>query len=1804
MAFVVPQHLPRATFGQGSSYGSSTSHSEPILRKLAEVTRESLTSTEASKWVKEIQKDIQDTKARVHRCIHKDLPTFERQLASAKQIRGGLHELTAAADDLTSQVQRPPTGIVPAVLSTLSAHSALAQDAQDANILHAVLTHLTECRDEFKTLSNLVESGRLPAAVRKSEETQYLIQSAPKPLERSAVMKDLSRMARVLGDRVQEQLGDAYSRAVAVTQFPTGVTVLVSPRITIRDSNSSVTLSELFTSLKTSSLQEYLSALRKDVLARALEPVLIKPSRLVVSMQEATLTIDHGTLESNVLSPTQQAQEALQHTNSIVTFLHDTLFPVLPSKETFAAQLTGPIVQALVKHVLRASIPRSGSLKDIPDFIRVTERAVEVEVALFNMGLRSGEVREWAQAAPLHYERLRREDLVQRARGAVLEHDGTAVVLTRLIATEEESKEVAQGETEDDPWAFGESAPTTAASVPIIATPAPKSQPQSAVPPEATPTPTPATATVPTTPAGYTVGESSKAASPPPEDAEEDGWGFDDDEVETTEPQKAPENIPAPESAHGDTSEDEPDVEVYAGNSQSEAEASEKSGGTSHLTELLSAPQSDAEIVNSTPQSSEESDPWDDDPWADSEGEIKNESEPVSIPPSKSPAPTLSPTKAPESPKPKSASPVISAPVPAVVEVPPSPAFKTPAPRVARGLQRFAQKNRGSGASSPAVSNSSPTASFAPSSAFGTAPSSAFPTSAIGHSSPSKPNQPLPSSSAPFSPPDPPKIAPPVTPAMRRAQQQVKVASQGSTRTGPGRSTSPLASPTKKWNALPQDDRASSVGSVSGLFGPDSHRRRYAGSEVGSQVGSVVGSQVGTGSQVGVGSQVGMGSQVGVGSQVGTFTSGTNLEQTPAMSVQVAKPEPASETYMVSTKAQKILALAEEALNEGKELVFSNVFPPGTTPTPGTLILGCIPSFFDLFRALVPVAHGGPMAASAGIAMRFSNDCLYMSEEIGKIIAGVPTGAVGDGVRPKLQESQEKLKIFSESWFEEVLDNEKSAIAKYLEPTEGFRDMHDQTRYQECRRAITRCTHAISKFSRDTKPVLSFIKYRLALGTLVEDVLSRLTDDILSMHDIPETESHRLHDICKVMRTFESLFVADGESDSMVSQYVPSWFKYSYLSELLEASLADIRHLFDMGALVDFSEQDLAHLVHIGNLQISSDNENEHAVSAPGNRDTYTQGYGLQQGQSGDCCALGKWLQSSEEQEITITDAQKSSEGAGSVYIAYVIRTGNVETRRRYSEFESLRNSLSKLYPTLIVPPIPSKQTIGDYAIKQSKAKEDANLIARRRRMLQVFLNRIASNPILSLEHVFHRFLERDVSWSEVLNSPPITLLPKNILKAPAHNPLEPSPAHDALPVPSPSHPLRHPDQRFLDSESFTQKFEAHLTGPLEKVTRRTSKRWAEYAHDTAELGAALNALSLSLPPHESDAVERTGQAVDAAYVDATRLVQSIEAGWTEPLREYAMFAGIIRRLLAYRHQKHVQYEMTRESLESKQETLEEYERSEAEAQRLQSALSAATAPRRSSPSLTPNNPNVALPSPSANPGNESLSPRPGASPAPSADSLTQSPTQLSIPDPDDFNTQSAWGGNDGPSWGQGARSQAWANRISSGLSSTIGAATNVAANAASSVAGASSEATLLAASSSAGVNRAAGPTHRRGGSGAKGFLNALSHSFQGIMDVDPEVARRNGISRTRDGIKQLDDALLVATQDLKYASSTIQADLDRFQRQKVADIRDMCIAMAMAHRDWAKNNLKAWEEAKKEVAKIEPHPNCPPGNLDVPKSP
>ncbi|CAH7674126.1 hypothetical protein BY996DRAFT_4544388, partial [Phakopsora pachyrhizi] len=474
-------------------------------------------------------------------------------------------------------------------------------------------------------------------------------------------------------------------------------------------------------------------------------------------------------------------------------------------------------------------------------------------------------------------------------------------------------------------------------------------------------------------------------------------------------------------------------------------------------------------------------------------------------------------------------------------------------------------------------------------------------------------------------------------------------------------------------------------------------------------------------------------------------------------------------------------------------------------------------------------------------------------------------------------------------------------------------------------------------------------------------------------------------------------------------------------------------------------------------------------------------------------------------EEIQILDALKTTEGGTSSYIVYVIQSSRGIARHRYSEFESLRSSLVSLYPVLIVPPIPDKQSIGDYAFHPasvSKTKEDPATVARRRRMLAVFLNRLVRHPVLGREKILWRFLSEDLAWSEVLHQPPLTTLPKNPLRAPAHNPADSDlqALFSHLPVPSSSSaPLQDPDQRFLDSEVFTQKFSSHLTGSLEKINRRLMKRWNEHAVDQAELGGILNGFALVEEAAEATgtAIERTGQAVDATYIATNAMLQDWESKFTEPLHEYAQFSNVIKHLLRYRHMKQAQFEMARDTLETKRLVLEDLERSESEAQRLESALSR----------------------------------------------VRQLDVQRSASDRSGTATGEGGGGNG-------------SNVEDESTSHVIGSTGPVILN----------------------------PVRKPI---STGFLGALRHSLNGISDGDPESTRRNSIGKHRDYISNLEEGLRAAAADLRYSSQTIQADLDRFQRQKVADLKEMCLSFAKFHIQLAKGNLEQWEAAKEDIMKV-----------------
>ena len=502
------------------------------------------------------------------------------------------------------------------------------------------------------------------------------------------------------------------------------------------------------------------------------------------------------------------------------------------------------------------------------------------------------------------------------------------------------------------------------------------------------------------------------------------------------------------------------------------------------------------------------------------------------------------------------------------------------------------------------------------------------------------------------------------------------------------------------------------------------------------------------------------------------------------------------------------------------------------------------------------------------------------------------------------------------------------------------------------------------------------------------------------------------------------------------------------------------------------------------------------------------------------------------ELDIHITHAGKNHEGGGN-YITYTIRTGDLEVKRRYSEFASLRATLVALHPTLIIPPIPEKHSFADYAAKPTKAKEDAGIIELRQRMLATFLNRCRRMKHVREDGVWWRFLDPNASWSEVLHSHPVASIPKNNLKAPPLDPANPTEAHQWLPVPSQSAKLRSgsvsstgtpvspPTQSTLPSaashstpniqfarfppkdqvlkedemdpyfssfESNTKELETLLTGSMEKVNQRILRHLYSLGDDLMDLGARYNAFSLSEQSASvAHAIEKTGQACDYTYIASRDMGSALSAGFAEPMRESAQFASVVRSVLKFRVLKRVQEEMTRDELEKKRATLEHLERSEAEAKRIEQYMSSSgmgATPRRSASSASHSERSRQPREEDNNSVDSDFPPNTRSSSVPTA--------QQGEPGSDDYPSSPP----------------------------------------------------------------PANGSHKRATSGvANKLFGRLTHAIQGVTDTDPERARRDALGKTKESLSHLGEALEVSKKDVTDASTGVMDELRRFQGEKEEDL-------------------------------------------------
>lgn len=300
-----------------------------------------------------------------------------------------------------------------------------------------------------------------------------------------------------------------------------------------------------------------------------------------------------------------------------------------------------------------------------------------------------------------------------------------------------------------------------------------------------------------------------------------------------------------------------------------------------------------------------------------------------------------------------------------------------------------------------------------------------------------------------------------------------------------------------------------------------------------------------------------------------------------------------------------------------------------------------------------------------------------------------------------------------------------------------------------------------------------------------------------------------------------------------------------------------------------------------------------------------------------------KLLSSESPVQVQISEAGKSNEGmANSLkkYIVYTIKLfkadeakEEIQTRRRYSDFESLREILNRIFPLVVIPPIPPKNymalnvwngLVGNggttspgaqdsshlenstpsgglnaYSYINSKHLNKSRLIEHRKRLLANFLNNCLRIKQIRNLSFFAKFLDPTANWSDEVALVQ-SQLPKLIYQLNPENGLKTDPTYAELPLPVSNSAL---GLSFLKANKLAQKTTQLLGTATSDIVHATSpSRVEDSDHDDSAADISVAVAQVLRPSHLDDINKKIMSnliGLSNDYVDLGAALNSISLG-------------------------------------------------------------------------------------------------------------------------------------------------------------------------------------------------------------------------------------------------------------------------------------------------------------------------------------
>lgn len=281
------------------------------------------------------------------------------------------------------------------------------------------------------------------------------------------------------------------------------------------------------------------------------------------------------------------------------------------------------------------------------------------------------------------------------------------------------------------------------------------------------------------------------------------------------------------------------------------------------------------------------------------------------------------------------------------------------------------------------------------------------------------------------------------------------------------------------------------------------------------------------------------------------------------------------ETYTVTAVPDSIMETILQVITDVQTLNGPDLMTSAISPASGGLY--AIPNLLlAMYRATAAMHYSRDTASN----MLIYNDCQRLSDRLRdllkQLLASNNTITLPHHLKPlarlspQLEVNIETIDGFGKRAYGREMESQRQILRDHLEDAQGFQGCTNMPFATVCDDAIATTIDRIGDVKRQWQNILSHSALLQSLGSLVSAVLAKFINDVEELSDIAADESRKLHSYCVSLATLSQHFQTQDdieESRDMVSIYTPNWFKFQYLSEILDSSLADIKYFWTDGGL-------------------------------------------------------------------------------------------------------------------------------------------------------------------------------------------------------------------------------------------------------------------------------------------------------------------------------------------------------------------------------------------------------------------------------------------------------------------------------------------------------------------------------------------------------------------------------------------------------------------------------------------------------------